>query len=68
MNNKCYFDKTSTYCAALTVKKCDGCTFRKTEKEYNAAVEHAKEILKAKGLIAVEKYIDGVNCISTERI
>lgn len=68
MNNACYFDKSKYYCAALTVKNCDGCTFRKTEKEYNDGVESAKEILKAKGLIAVEKNIDGVNCMSTERV
>lgn len=68
MNNACYFEKSKYYCAALTVKKCDGCTFRKTEKEYNSAAESAKEILKAKGLIAVEKNIDGVNCMSTERV
>lgn len=66
--NKCYFDKPNNYCSALTVKKCDGCKFRKTEKEYNAAVEHAKEILKAKRLIVVERYVDGINCISTERV
>lgn len=40
----------------------------KTEKEYNDGAESAKEILKAKGLIAVEKNIDGVNCMSTERV
>ena len=37
-------------------------------KEYNSGVESAKEILKAKGLIAVEKNIDEVNCMSTERV
>lgn len=68
MNNTCHFYKSEYYCTALAVKKCDGCTFRKTEEEFNADVEHAKEILKAKGLIAVEKDIDGVNCMIAERV
>lgn len=68
MNEKCYFDKSKHYCTALTLKKCDDCTFRKTETEYIIGSERAKDILKAKGLMAVEKNIDGVNCMSTERI
>ena len=64
----CYFDKSKYCCTILTIKKCDGCTFRKTEKEYNDGAEHAKEILKSKDLIVVEKKIDGVNRISTERL
>ena len=46
--NDCYFDRGQR-CDALTVKKCEGCTFRKTEQEYNAGIERANEILKAKG-------------------
>lgn len=65
--SECVMDM-GKHCKVLTVKHCEGCSFRKTEEEFNAGVEHAKEILKAKGLIAVEKYIDGVNCISTERV
>lgn len=49
--NDCYFDRGKR-CEALIVKKCEGCTFRKTEQEYNAGIEHANEILKAKGLKA----------------
>ena len=47
----CYFDRGKR-CEALTVKKCEGCTFRKTEFEYNKGIERAHEILKSKGLKA----------------
>ena len=47
----CYFDRGKR-CEALTVKKCEGCTFHKTEQEYNAGIERANEILKSKGLKA----------------
>lgn len=49
MSEKCRFDMGKR-CVALTTKECEGCTFRKTEEEFNSGVEHAKEILKAKGL------------------
>ena len=52
MSDKCYFDISKKRCEALKVKECEGCTFRKTEQEYNAGIEHADEILKAKGLKA----------------
>ena len=45
---ECYFDRGKR-CEALTVKECKGCTFRKTEFEYNKGIERANEILKAKG-------------------
>ena len=54
---ECYFDRGKR-CEALTVKKCEGCTFRKTEFEYNKAIERANEILKAKGFKSCIK--DGV--------
>ena len=47
----CYFDRGKR-CDALTVKECEGCTFRKTEWEYNKGIERANEILKNKGLKA----------------
>ena len=53
----CYFDRGKR-CEALTVKKCEGCTFRKTEFEYNKGIERANEILKAKGFKSCIK--DGV--------
>lgn len=55
--NDCYFDRGKR-CEALIVKKCEGCTFRKTEQEYNAGIERANEILKAKGFKSCIK--DGV--------
>ena len=54
---ECYFDRGKR-CEVLTVKKCEGCTFRKTEFEYNAGIELANEILKAKGFKSCIK--DGV--------
>ena len=54
---ECYFDRGKR-CEVLTVKKCEGCTFRKTEFEYNKGIEHANEILKAKGFESCIK--DGV--------
>ena len=54
---ECYFDRGKR-CEVLTVKKCEGCTFRKTEQEYNAGIERANEILKAKGFKSCIK--DGV--------
>lgn len=55
-------------CRALTVKQCEGCSFRKTEEEFNAGVEHAKEILKAKGLRPILKWNDGHQIMSTTEI
>ena len=49
--NDCYFDRGKR-CEVLTVKKCEGCTFRKTEQEYTAGIERTNEILKSKGLKA----------------
>ena len=54
---ECYFDRGKR-CEVLTVKKCEGCTFRKTEHEYNKGIERANEILKAKGFKSCIK--DGV--------
>ena len=53
----CYFDRGKR-CEVLTVKKCEGCTFRKTEFEYNKGIERANEILKAKDFKSCIK--DGV--------
>ena len=53
----CYFDRGKR-CEALRVKKCEGCTFRKTEFEYNKGIERANEILKAKSFKSCIK--DGV--------
>ena len=55
-NSKCYFDNKPLSCSCLTVKNCEGCTFKKTEKEYNEGVRKAKEILRNKGLVKVVEY------------
>ena len=55
-------------CRALTVKQCEGCSFRKTEEEFNADVKHAKEILKAKGLRPILKWDNGHQIMSTTEI
>ena len=55
-NSKCYFDKTPLSCSCLTVKNCEGCSFRKTKKEYNEGIRKAAEILRNKGLVKVVKY------------
>ena len=55
-NSKCYFDNKPLSCGCLTVKNCEGCTFRKTEKEYNEGVRKAEEILRNKGLVKVVEY------------
>ena len=50
MSDKCYFDKSKHYCSALTLKDCNGCSFRKTEKEYLDGLANAERILEEKGL------------------
>lgn len=55
-NSKCYFDKRPLSCSCLTVKNCEGCTFKKTEKEYNEGIRKAEEILRNKGLVKVVEY------------
>lgn len=55
-DNKCCFDKKPRACGCLTVKECEGCVFKKTEKEYNEGIRHAQEILKAKKLAACREY------------
>lgn len=61
MSDKCYFEN-GRKCKALTSKQCAGCKFRKTEKEYFAALDHANEILEAKGLKA--RLVDNVMCVT----
>ena len=40
-------------CTALTVKKCEGCKFRKSETDWLAGQDRAKQRLEAMGLEAV---------------
>lgn len=61
-NSKCYFDKTPLSCSCLTVKNCEGCTFKKTEKEYNEGPRKAEEILRNKKLVKVIDYDPNKRC------
>lgn len=61
-NSKCYFDKTPLSCSCLTVKNCEGCSFRKTEKEYNEGIRKAEEILRNKRLVKVVDYDPDKKC------
>lgn len=61
-NSKCYFDKTPLSCSCLTVKKCEGCTFQKTEKEYNDGIRKAEKILRNKRLVKVVDYDPDKRC------
>lgn len=65
--NNCYFDGGLNYCCILKEKQCDKCKFRKTEKEYNLGVQHAKDILTEKGLITYQHYVNEVACIGAKR-
>lgn len=47
---KCIFDEQEKFCTALTSKKCDGCKFRKTEREYIDAQQAAALTLDKKDL------------------
>lgn len=47
---KCYFDVNGK-CSALKSKECEGCKFRKTKEEFEAAQQAALEALERKGLI-----------------
>ena len=55
-NNKprCYFDEYADICAALMVKKCEGCKFYKSTAEYAKAQADAERTLDSKGLKAIE--------------
>lgn len=50
--NRCMFDFGPT-CTILTAKKCKGCKFRKTEKEFEEAQAESDHILANKNLEAV---------------
>jgi hypothetical protein len=54
MSDRCHFDKSRHYCSALTIKQCEGCKFRKTEKEYLDGLANAERILEEKGLKSFE--------------
>lgn len=51
---RCYFDEYDSVCAALMVKKCEGCKFYKSTMEYAQAQAYAERILDIKGLKPIE--------------
>lgn len=57
----CYFDR-GTYRGVLRTRNCQGCTFFKTEAEFNAGQQKAQEMLDRKGL---ESYMTLDNKITT---
>lgn len=52
--DRCTFDRGGV-CYALSVKKCEGCKFRKTDMEYKEGLHNAVTLLNKKGLQVVER-------------
>lgn len=63
----CMFD-FEKICTILTAKKCEGCKFRKTEKEFETARLEAEKTLVTKGpeSVAVGKGLDAI--ITTRKV
>ena len=63
--SRCIY-KFQDICTALTVRKCEGCKFRKTESEFISGQNKAAQRLKSLGLepVIVGK---GHNAIMTTR-
>ncbi len=55
-------------CSALKVYDCGGCTFFKTEEEYNAGRAFAEHLLAAKGLRPVVRFGDDGGIMTVEEI
>ena len=66
---KCYFS-TKKGCNALKCVRCpENCAFMKTEKEYFAGIQRAKDLLAAKGLeAAVATSYEGKTIMSTRKV
>lgn len=62
-------DTDVEWCRLLDVTYCpENCKFRKTEREFQEGLRHAKDILDAKGLVAYSTINDqGVRIVSTRR-
>lgn len=64
MEKCCFY--TAKECSATIYAVCPkNCAFRKTQEEYDAGIERAKEILKRKGLVKVEESIGRKKTIVT---
>ena len=65
-----FMDDTGVECCRLLdVTHCpEKCKFRKTEQEFQDGLRNAKDILRAKGLVAYSTINDqGVRIVSTRR-
>jgi hypothetical protein len=65
--DNCFFDNGFNSCSILKEKQCNNCKFRKTGKEYNIGIQHAKNILKKKGLVAYLHCVNGMICVGTKK-
>lgn len=66
-----FMDDTGVECCRLLdVTHCpENCKFRKTEQEFQDGLQHAKDSLRAKGLVAYSTINDqGVRIISTRGV
>ncbi|MBP3573245.1 MAG: hypothetical protein J6J71_01405 [Prevotella sp.] len=72
MNDKkfympCIFDEADGFCSALIEKKCEGCKFRKTVKEYTDDQEAAALMLADKGLEPYRTRRNGALIMTTKQ-
>lgn len=69
--SECRFrgDTDVEWCRLLNTTYCpENCKFQKTESEFQAGLRKAKNILRAKGLVAYSTINDqGVRIVSTRR-
>lgn len=66
---KCIFDEKEKFCTALTSKKCEGCKFRKTVREYIEAQQAAALTLEKKDLEpCMKKSSSGQAMITTRKV
>lgn len=65
---RCMFDNGLQGCGVLDVRRCKGCKFRKSEKEFNKAQKEAERSLTRRGLRAVRKDTDRGAVITVEKI
>ncbi len=65
-HGRCIFDEADGFCSALIEKKCEGCKFRKTVKEYIDAQQAAELKLADKGLEAYSTRRNGALIMTTK--
>lgn len=68
MRKDCVFaEQRKGRCSALKVFDCGGCSFFKTEEQYNAERAFAEHLLAKKGLHPVIEFRDGGGVMTVER-